>query len=99
MKRRKKKVSTQQTKQEYGARLKIYKQKIFYFLKLIDCEDVQALINEDTLQDSKNSRSVAPSDGFRFIAFSTLFRLGYCSIGAIGVIHSPPTDTQPHVHF
>ena len=57
MKRRKKKVSTHQTKQEYGARLKIYKQKIFHYLKLIGCEEVIALIDKNTLQDMYRERN------------------------------------------
>ena len=57
MKRRKKKVSTHQTKQEYGARLNIYKQKIFHYLKLIDCEEVIALIDKNTLQDMYRERN------------------------------------------
>ena len=57
MKRKKKKVSAQQAKQEYGTRLKIYKQKIFHFLKLIDCEEVQALISKDMLQDMYRERN------------------------------------------
>lgn len=57
MKRRKKKVSTLQAKQEYGARLKIYKQKIFHYLELIGCEEVIALIDKNTLQDMYRERN------------------------------------------
>ncbi len=49
MKRKKKKICVQQTKQEKGARLKVYKKRIIYFLKLMDCEEVQALISDNYL--------------------------------------------------
>lgn len=57
MKRRKKKVNSQQSKQERETRLKIYKQKIFNFLKLIDCEEVLALIDKDTLKNMYRERN------------------------------------------
>lgn len=57
MKRRKKKVNSQQSRQEKETRLKIFKQKVFSFLKLIDCEEVLALINKEMLQDMYRERN------------------------------------------
>lgn len=50
MKRRKKKVNPQQSKQEYGARLKVYKSRIYHFLELLGCEELKTLINRGYLR-------------------------------------------------
>lgn len=56
MKRKKKKVNTQQLKQEQGARLNIYKKKLLHYLKLMNCEEVACMINNATLQAMYRSR-------------------------------------------
>lgn len=56
MKRRKKKINAQQTKQEQGARLNTFKKRIFHYLKLMDCEEVGGLINKISLQAMYNLR-------------------------------------------
>ena len=50
MKRRKKKVNSQQSKQDKEARLNLYKKKIIYFLKLLGCEEAQSLISKGYLR-------------------------------------------------
>lgn len=56
MKRKKKKVKPQQSKQEQGARLNTYKKRIIQYLKIIDCEDVGSLINKSSLQAMYKTR-------------------------------------------
>lgn len=50
MKRKKKKVNSQQSKQDKEARLNLYKKKILYFLKLLGCEEAQSLISKGYLR-------------------------------------------------
>ncbi|MCK5102549.1 MAG: hypothetical protein KAR17_07025 [Cyclobacteriaceae bacterium] len=50
MKRRKKKVNSQQSKQDKEARLNLYKKRVLYFMKLLGCEEAQALISKSYLR-------------------------------------------------
>lgn len=50
MKRRKKKVKPQQSKQEKGARLNLYKKRLIHILTLMGCEEVQTLISNSYLR-------------------------------------------------
>ena len=56
MKRRKKKVNTQQLKQAYSARLNIYKQRIIHYLHLMDCDEVAAVMDKSTVEAMYRTR-------------------------------------------
>lgn len=57
MKHRKKKVNTQQLKQEKEARKKKYRQKIFHYLHLIDCDEVGELMDRSSIEAMYKARS------------------------------------------
>jgi hypothetical protein len=56
MKRKKKKINAQQSKQEKGARLNTYKKRILQYLKIMDCEELGCLINKSNLQAMYQTR-------------------------------------------
>ncbi|MCK5469501.1 MAG: hypothetical protein KAI99_13350 [Cyclobacteriaceae bacterium] len=56
MKRKKKKVNAQQTRQEQATRLNSYKKKILHYLKLMNCEEVAFMITNESMRAAYRSR-------------------------------------------